>query len=310
MNDITPSETLKTVEGSFLQQLQQRDSVLIADQLRYGFRLDKVQDKTGLSLPDYSEEEFAKDWEVVESWTLDTLKVYKAKKDAPASYDIQASIVVTTFEEGEYELPPLAVIRQLPEGKLDTLLFNSQKVDVKTMPVDTATFVVHDIKSQIKYPITFKEVLPYVGGAFLLAALIAMIVAFVKRRQKNAVEAAKAEPAHIVALRELDKYRGDKLWVPEKQKGFYSGVTDALREYLDKRYGVSAMEMTTKEIMDGLKGKDIPDELLTELKDLLERADYVKFAKYVANNDENATVVPFAVRFVTQTYQAEIENEV
>jgi hypothetical protein len=310
MNDITPSETLKTVEGSFLQQLQQRDSVLIADQLRYGFRLDKVQDKTGLSLPDYSEEEFAKDWEVVESWTLDTLKVYKAKKDAPASYDIQASIVVTTFEEGEYELPPLAVIRQLPEGKLDTLLFNSQKVDVKTMPVDTATFVVHDIKPQIKYPITFKEVLPYVGGAFLLAALIAMIVAFVKRRQKNAVEAAKAEPAHIVALRELDKYRGDKLWVPEKQKGFYSGVTDALREYLDKRYGVSAMEMTTKEIMDGLKGKDIPDELLIELKDLLERADYVKFAKYVANNDENATVVPFAVRFVTQTYQAEIEKEV
>lgn len=310
MNDITPSETLKTVEGSFLQQLQQRDSVLIADQLRYGFRLDKVQDKTGLSLPDYSEEEFAKDWEVVESWTLDTLKVYKAKKDAPASYDIQASIVVTTFEEGEYELPPLAVIRQLPEGKLDTLLFNSQKVDVKTMPVDTATFVVHDIKPQIKYPITFKEVLPYVGGAFLLAALIAMIVAFVKRRQKNAVEAAKAEPAHIVALRELDKYRGDKLWLPEKQKGFYSGVTDALREYLDKRYGVSAMEMTTKEIMDGLKGKDIPDELLTELKDLLERADYVKFAKYVANNDENATVVPFAVRFVTQTYQAEIEKEV
>ena len=310
MNDITPSETLKTVEGSFLQQLQQRDSVLIADQLRYGFRLDKVQDKTGLSLPDYSEEEFAKDWEVVESWTLDTLKVYKAKKDAPASYDIQASIVVTTFEEGEYELPPLAVIRQLPEGKLDTLLFNSQKVDVKTMPVDTATFVVHDIKPQIKYPFTFKEVLPYVGGAFLLAALIAMIVAFVKRRQKNAVEAAKAEPAHIVALRELDKYRGDKLWVPEKQKGFYSGVTDALREYLDKRYGVSAMEMTTKEIMDGLKGKDIPDELLTELKDLLERADYVKFAKYVANNDENATVVPFAVRFVTQTYQAEIEKEV
>jgi hypothetical protein len=307
---MTPSETLKTVEGSFLQQLQQRDSVLIADQLRYGFRLDKVQDKTGLSLPDYSEEEFAKDWEVVESWTLDTLKVYKAKKDAPASYDIQASIVVTTFEEGEYELPPLAVIRQLPEGKLDTLLFNSQKVDVKTMPVDTATFVVHDIKPQIKYPITFKEVLPYVGGAFLLAALIAMIVAFVKRRQKNAVEAAKAEPAHIVALRELDKYRGDKLWVPEKQKGFYSGVTDALREYLDKRYGVSAMEMTTKEIMDGLKGKDIPDELLIELKDLLERADYVKFAKYVANNDENATVVPFAVRFVTQTYQAEIEKEV
>jgi hypothetical protein len=35
-----------------------------------------------------------------------------------------------------------------------------------------------------------------------------------------------------VALRELDKYRGNAMWVPEKQKVFYSGITDALREYI------------------------------------------------------------------------------
>ncbi|MBR0361054.1 MAG: hypothetical protein IIX35_01595, partial [Paraprevotella sp.] len=37
-------------------------------------------------------------------------------------------------------------------------------------------------------------------------------------------------------------------WVPEKQKAFYSGITDALREYIAARYGISAMEMTTAEI--------------------------------------------------------------
>ena len=99
------------------------------------------------------------------------------------------------------------------------------------------------------------------------------------------------------------------MWVPEKQKAFYSGVTDALREYISSRYGVSAMEMTTAEIFSDMKGTDVPQELLAEVKDLFERADFVKFAKYVASDEDNATVLPLAVRFVTETYQTEVEAE-
>lgn len=312
MNDIQSSQAPQTVEGSFLTQLQQRDSVLIADHLRYGFRLDGVQDNTGLGLPDFEAEgqSFAEGWELVRGWQLDTVKVHKARKGEPASYDIEASVVVTTFDEGEYVLPSLAVARHLPDGARDTLIFDPQEIKVTTIPVDTATFQVHDIKPQVNYPVTFKEVAPYLGGGLLLAALIAMLVWFLKKRSKAIIEAQKKDPAHIVALRKLDKYRGDKLWIPEKQKAFYSGVTDTLREYLEGRYGVGAMEMTTKETMQALKSADIPDDLKNELQQLFETADYVKFAKYVADNEENARVVPFAVRFVTSTYQAEIENEV
>ena len=39
------------------------------------------------------------------------------------------------------------------------------------------------------------------------------------------------------------------------------------------------------------------------------RADFVKFAKYVASEDENAAALPVAVRFVTETYRVEVENE-
>lgn len=312
MNDIQSSQTPQTVEGSFLTQLQQRDSVLIADHLRYGFRLDGVQENTGLGLPDFEAEgqSFAEGWELVRGWELDTVKVHKARKGEPASYDIEASVVVATFDEGEYVLPSLAVARHLPDGARDTLIFDPQEIKVTTIPVDTATFQIHDIKPQVNYPVTFKEVAPYLGGGLLLAALIALLVWFLKKRSKAIIEAQKKDPAHIVALRKLDKYRGDKLWIPEKQKGFYSGVTDTLREYLEGRYGVCAMEMTTKETMQALKSADIPEDLKNELQQLFETADYVKFAKYVADNEENARVVPFAVRFVTATYQAEIENEV
>ena len=113
----------------------------------------------------------------------------------------------------------------------------------------------------------------------------------------------------MAALRKLDKLRGDSLWVPEKQKLFYSGVTDALREYIVSMFGVPAMEMTTKEIFDNLKGKDIRPDLYEEAKELFERADYVKFAKYVATQAENASAVPVAVKFVTMTYQEELDAE-
>ena len=116
-------------------------------------------------------------------------------------------------------------------------------------------------------------------------------------------------PPTLRALRKLDKYRGDKFWAPDKQKQFYSGVTDALREYIVSRYGVGAMEMTTAEIFDGLRGTDIPVDLYEEMKDLFERADFVKFAKYIATPEDNATVLPQAIRFVTSTYQTEIEEE-
>ena len=195
------------------------------------------------------------------------------------------------------------------DGVVDTLVFDCQLLDVKTMPVDTATFQLHDIKGQIKYPITFKEALPWAGAVLGILGVIALIVWLVIRySKKRGAEAEKKEPAHIVAFRKLDKYKGNKMWVPEKQKAFYSGVTDALREYIDARYDIGAMEMTTAEIMKELKKTDISEELQIGLKELFERADYVKFAKYIASDEENAAALPLAVRFVASTYQMEVEE--
>ena len=75
------------------------------------------------------------------------------------------------------------------------------------------------------------------------------------------------------------------------------------------RYGIGAMEMTTAEIFDALRDTDAPKGLCSEMQDLFERADFVKFAKYTASDAENATVLPQAVRFVTETYQTAVGEE-
>ena len=297
------------VKGAFLQQLQERDSVLVADQLLYGFELKGVREGTLIGLPELPEKQ---DYRLMflSPWKLDTLKTAKSKDGNPGLLDLKGSVVITSFEEGLYELPQIAVQRLSPDGVIDTLVFDPVRLEVKTMPVDTATFVPHDIKGQIRYPVTLMEIVPWIGLFWAVAVLVILAVCLVMMyRRSTDPENVRRDPAHIVALRRLDRYRGTGMWVPEKQKAFYSGVTDTLREYMSERFGVSAMEMTTAEIFEQLKDKEMPEGIRREVRDLFDRADFVKFAKYVASDDDNASALPVAVRFVTETYQAEVEEE-
>lgn len=306
--DVLPKGRLIPVKGAFLQQLQERDSVLIADQLLYGFELDGVLEGTQLVLPQLPEKQ---DYRLMylSPWKMDTVKVTKQGKGQPRLMDLKGSVVISSFEEGLYDLPQIVVGRMTSDGVLDTLVFDPMRLEVKTMPVDTATFVPHDIKGQIRYPVTFAEVMPWLGLFWLSAMIIILAVCLViMNRRRNDPAFERKDPAHIVALRKLDKYRGNKLWVPEKQKAFYSGVTDTLREYIADRYDIGAMEMTTAELFDDLKNTEVPEELAAELRELFDRADFVKFAKFVASDEDNASALPTAVKFVTSTYQADIET--
>ena len=295
--------------GSFLQPLQERDSILIADQVRYGFDLSQVEEGTVFGFPQLKDT-LITNIRIVENWGMDTLKVKKQKKGQPGLMDLRGGITITSFDEGIYILPPLAVQRVTKDGVVDTLVFDPQRMEVKTMPVDTATFKPHDIKGQMTYPVTFREVAPWVAGGLAFAGLVALAVWLIVRyRRRHDPEYIHKDPPHIVALRKLDKFRGNAMWVPEKQKAFYSGITDALREYISERYGIGAMEMTTAEIFEDMKSTDAPKELLAELKDLFERADFVKFAKFVASDEDNASALPMAVRFVTSTYQVDVESD-
>ena len=299
-----------------LEQLQKRDSILIADQLRYSVTLQGLKDGTALALPDL--QAVSNDTlTIIGGWQLDTLDLKgrpihsrnakAARKAIRNGFGLRAGIILAPFEEGTYRLPDIPVLKDQ-----DTLIFSGLEMEVKTMPVDTATFEIHDIKGQINYPVTFKEVLPWVLGGLAAAGLIALLVWLVIRARRRKAEALKPkEPAYIVALRELDKYRSDKYWAPERQKAFYSGITDALKAYMDDRFGVDAPEMTTAELFAALKNdKDITPQMYGDLKELFERADFVKFAKYIAPDEDNSKALPLAVSFVTTTYQQDLEKEV
>ena len=79
--------TVIPVKGAFLKQLQERDSVLVADQLLYGFRLDGVAEGTRLMLPELPEKQDMR-MMFLTPWVMDTLKVTKSKDGQPPLLDV------------------------------------------------------------------------------------------------------------------------------------------------------------------------------------------------------------------------------
>jgi hypothetical protein len=119
----------------------------------------------------------------------------------------------------------------------------------------------------------------------LLAALLAAAYWLWRRsRAKPGAAAPSAppddRPPHIIAQDELDALQGEALWEQGRHKEFYIRLTDILRTYLERRYGVPALQLTTTELSRDLRSLDLERVFIGRIKDLFDRADLVKFAKW------------------------------
>ena len=280
-----------------------RDSILIGDQV--DIILD-MQVQEGDAFVVAAPHELAPGVETIKGMTFDTLSVKKGRME------IQARMTLTSFDSGSYALPPMLALIQNSQGKVDSLLYRGPELYVNTIPIDTATYVIKDIKGQIGYPVTFREILPWLLLALLIAALTYLVVRLVKARRNNMTlfgKPVQKDPAHIVALRDLEKIRKQKLWQNNKQKQFYTAVTDTLRYYISERFGIMTMERPSTEMLEDLKNQDIEAGTFDKIARLFSRADLVKFAKYEASPEENEETIPDAVQFVNSTYMTQLEDE-
>ena len=281
-----------------------RDSILIGDQIEWSLEFELAPGESArIGQPGA---EPVPGVEAFGDLRLDTLST----KNGVLS--LRGHTILTSFDSGSYVLPPLHVLRTRADGTIDTLTYAGPTLEVTTIPIDTATFQPYDIKGQIRYPLTFREVIPWVGLALLIAAMGWLLLRWIRFRRQNRNFFGKPvvqDPPHIVALRSLEKTRSQKLWQAGRQKQFYTQVTDALRQYIADRYGIAALEQTSGEMFRDLEGKEIEPALLDRMKDLFTTADFVKFAKHTAADEENEQAIPTAVRFVNDTYMQQVETE-
>ena len=97
-------------------------------------------------------------------------------------------------------------------------------------------------------------------------------------------------PPYDKAVGDLENLRQQKLWQSGKVKEYFSSLTDIAREYIEGQFGVNAVEMTTDDILEEVKPLHFSQETYNKLKETMEVADLVKFAKYSAANLESETI--------------------
>lgn len=91
------------------------------------------------------------------------------------------------------------------------------------------------------------------------------------------------------------------------EKEYFTELTDILREYLFARFGINAMEMTTRQIMDKIYESDLRDKR-DYVKQILNVADFVKFAKVRPLPADSIAAYDNAEKFIEETIPQE-KNE-
>ena len=216
---------------------------------------------------------------------------------------------ITSFDSGAYRIPPQWFKFEI-DGKLDSTPSNGVWLQVFSMEIDT-TQGPTDIKMPYGAPLTLKEVTPYILGVILIGAIIFFLLYSIKRRKNNKPIFARPqkpkEPAHIVAIRELDRIKSEKVWQKGKTKQYYSEVTDALRTYIEERYEIRAMEQTSDETIENFRVRKglLDDKNFGNLSQVLKLADLVKFAKYQPLPDDDNLALVNAYFFVNDTKKEE-----
>lgn len=218
--------------------------------------------------------------------------------------------LITSFDSTLYNIPPFKVMVDTSE-----YLSNSLALAVYTMPIDTANLQnICGPKEVWDVELTWEEYRDSVHlGIILIVLALALawvVVRFVKNKPIiRIVKIKPKEPSHIVALNRIEEIKNDDVWKEnDNVKEYYTRLTDALREYMFARFGFNASEMTTKEILDYLRTID-NKENISELKEILETADLVKFAKLHPTANENTRNMQNAIEYVNITKNIEEEKQ-
>ncbi|MBP7679617.1 MAG: hypothetical protein KA103_01135 [Saprospiraceae bacterium] len=214
----------------------------------------------------------------------------------------QQNITITLFEEGVYQLPPTPVVCEINN---DTATIQTNSLAIVVLPPKADTAKIAPIKDIIKEPATW---LDYANYLLLPVLLIALAILgyrlynrYYKKKAPTKTNAAHAPDAYEVAMQKLAALRQTKMWEqPDNIKTYYSDLTFIIREYIEKKYAVSALEQTTDEIIKSLHHYSASTQVST-LRDLLNLADMVKFAKAQPQHDVHLHWLNTAEQWLTTT---------
>ena len=222
---------------------------------------------------------------------------------------LEQKLTITSFDSGYYFIPKIPVYYK-NNGTTGVAKSDQLALLVNTIDAQSDSTQIAPIKDIVREPLKFVDFIPYLSGMVLLALLISLFLYF--KNRKNREEAPPQPeiilPPHEVALNKLEDLKKAKLWQQGEIKAFQSELTFIIREYLENRFNVPALESTTNEIARLFKTIQLDEEWTNKLLSIFRTADMVKFAKAIPDIKVHNEGLEEAERFVIHTKKRSAET--
>lgn len=278
------------------------NSILIGQQIKMNVEL-KVDVNDSFAFPNFRDSLVNK-VEILEFSGIDTT----FDESNISQKILTQSLTLTSFDSGFYVVPPIST-----RLNRDSIYANPFLISVYTYQIDSIQGIT-DIKEPYVIPLTFMDYLEaywHYGAGILLAILLGLgIYWFIKSRkkiEKTIVEVKEVIPAHIIALEKLKQLESEKLWQNNQVKEFHVRLSEIVREYIENRYHILALEQTTHEILHHLRLTEISENQKSLLRKFLMLSDLVKYAKEEPLADENTESLKIAFEFVENTIPVQVD---
>lgn len=273
--------------------------ILIGEQTKLTLSVTLDEKHHKVSFPKFERSQYITPGvEVLESSIIDTFEV----EDNLIKYS--KSYKLTSFDEKLYCIPSQRI-------KVDGKSYQTKDLALKvmTVPVDTVhSEKFYGPKDVQDNPFSWSEWATVFGYSILFVLLLILLAYLINRLNTNKsvikpIKFIKKVSAHQKAITEIEKLKEEKAAVSGDQKSYYTRLTMILRQYIAERFNFDAMEMTSSEIIERLRGEN--EGAIEEMVSLFRTADLVKFAKYSVLTNENDQNLVNALSFINDTKKDE-----
>lgn len=234
---------------------------------------------------------------------------------------LQQEWILTSFRDTVYTVQPFVLT-----ASGDTVKAAPQTLTILRPEGIEQLEDIHDIKDIERAGIWWWDIVMWIlialGIGILIGAIVYVVLWQQRHKQKDAPLAQKIilRPAEEVALEQLDAIKAAKIWQQGHGKQYHTELTDVIRTYIGRRFDVHSTEKTSDETLRELKPILLSNqpsavsiqngkELYDKLSQMLQLADFVKFAKYEAMPEENERALNTAYEFVNATTPQKEEEE-
>lgn len=216
----------------------------------------------------------------------------------------QFDYVISVYDTGTFVIPPFPVAFQPSDTSQKFQFITSEPLTIQVESVvNDENAEIHDIRPPLGIPVNYWRMILMIGSLVLGLALLATAYWLYRKRKQGQPIFRKEllRPAHEIALEDLQKFLESNLLQDGEYKIFYSGLSDIVRRYIERRFFIKAMEETTTELLTSLTEEQFPNEQIGLVQEILSACDLVKFAKYAPANSETESTVQLIRNFIERT---------